>query len=156
VALLILLALGFSATAGSAPAITPASAGSATPSAVPVARPAAVAAPAPAPVSTPPPASSPPRDVRPTLPFKAPPGTRWIDGRYRVGSGLAEATRFVERQLDRAGIAFARRGPYRVRGVEVTRFLSEDPSTSWLAIHLVRKEGRTFLDLIPRTSEGTP
>jgi hypothetical protein len=111
----------------------------------------AAGAPAIAPTS-----AAPATALRPTLPIKAPPGTRWIEGRYRVGLGLAEATRFVERQLERAGIAFARRGPYRVRGVEVTRFLSEDPSTSWLAIHLVRKEGRTFLDLIPRTSEGTP
>lgn len=97
---------------------------------------------------------------RPSLPFKAPPGTRWLDGRYAVGSGLAEATRFVDRQLTRTGIAFARRGPYRVRGVEVTRFVSEDPSTSWLAIHLVRKEGRTFLDVVdrpsPLTNQRTP
>lgn len=67
-----------------------------------------------------------------------------------VGSGLAEATRFVDRQLTRAGIAFTRVGPYRVRGLEITRFLSENSSTPWLAIHLVRKEGRTFLDVVER------
>lgn len=97
-----------------------------------------------------------PSQARPALlPFKAPPGTRLIEGRYVVGSGLAEATRFVDRQLTRAGIAFTRVGPYRVRGLEVTRFLSESSSTPWLAIHLVRKGGRTFLDVVDRPASAT-
>lgn len=88
----------------------------------------------------------------PAAPFKLPTGTRWVaaEGRYAVTSGLAEATRAIEKQLAKLGIACERIGPYRVRGVEVTRFLSQQPSTSWLAIHLVRKEGRTFLDVIDR------
>jgi hypothetical protein len=85
-------------------------------------------------------------------PVKLPPGTRWLagEGRYAVGGGLAEATRAIEKQLARAGIASERLGPYRVRGVEVVRLLSQQPSTAWLAIHLVRKEGRTFLDIVER------
>jgi hypothetical protein len=97
-----------------------------------------------------PPAAKPSPAAPPSLPFKAPPNTRLVDGRYLMGSGLAEATRAVEKQLDRNGLAFTRKGPYRVRGLELTRFLSEDPRSRWLAIHLVRKEGRTFLDVVDR------
>lgn len=88
----------------------------------------------------------------PVAPFRLPAGTRWLaaEGRYAVGSGLADATRAIEKQLAALGITCERIGPYRVRGVEVTRFLSRQPSTPWLAIHLVRKEGRTFLDVIDR------
>lgn len=94
----------------------------------------------------------------PPLPFKLPPGTRRLAEetaspaalRYTTSTGLAEATRFLERQLARAGIACERIGPYRVRGVEVTRFISQQASTPWLAIHLIRKEGRTSLDVVAR------
>jgi hypothetical protein len=90
--------------------------------------------------------------VVPVAPIRLPPGTRWspVEGRYLVGGGLAEATRAIEKQLARAGISFERLGPYRVRGVEVVRLLSQQPSTTWLALHLVRKEGRTFLDIVAR------
>ena len=72
-----------------------------------------------------------------------------MDGRMPEMDG-ADATRAIEKQLAALGIPCERIGPYRVRGVEVTRFLSRQPSTPWLAIHLVRKEGRTFLDVIDR------
>ena len=52
---------------------------------------------------------------------------------------------------DSNGDAFLRIGPYRVRGIEVTRFLSQSPQSSWLALHLVRKDGRTFLDVVTRS-----
>lgn len=101
------------------------------------------------------------------LPFKLPPGTRRLAQesdaapgvtRHATATGLGEATRFLERQLARAGVACERVGPYRVRGVELTRFVSQLPSTPWLAIHLIRKEGRTFLDVVarPAAPENAP
>ncbi len=111
----------------------------------------------------------------PPLPFKLPPGSRKLPDdagaaagaaappgspgaeRYTLSSGLAEATRFLDRQLTRTGVALERIGPYRVRGIEVTRFISQTPSTPWLAIHLSRKEGRSFLDVVARLpSARTP
>jgi hypothetical protein len=41
-------------------------------------------------------------------------------------------------------------GPYRVRGAELTRFLSETPSTPWLAIHVLRTSGKTLIFFVPR------
>lgn len=94
----------------------------------------------------------------PPPPFKLPSGTRWLPGeaRYALTAGLADATRAIEKQLAKLGIDCQRIGPYRVRGVEVTRFLSRQSSTSWLAIHLIRKEGRTYLDVVARPGNGTP
>jgi len=37
-----------------------------------------------------------------------------------------------------------------VRGVELTRFLSQTPSTPWLAIHLLRTAGKTLIFFVPR------
>jgi hypothetical protein len=101
-----------------------------------------------------------------SLPFKLPPGTRRLAEdaaavtpaaiRYTTSTGLGEATRFLERQLSRAGIPCERIGPYRVRGIEVTRFVSQQASTPWLAIHVVRKEGRTFLDIVARSAISRP
>lgn len=105
------------------------------------------------PPATPKAAPAPP----PTSPVKLPPGTRWVagEGRYLVSGGLAEAARAIEKQLAREGIAYERIGPYRVRGVEVVRFLSQQLSMTWLAIHLVRKEGRTTLDIVERPAPPT-
>jgi hypothetical protein len=86
---------------------------------------------------------------------KLPPGTRLVEGRHVVAGGMVAAVRFIDRQLTRAGISFERIGPYSVRGVEVTRFISQQASTPWLAVHLVRKEGRTFLDIVERTNPLT-
>lgn len=100
--------------------------------------------------ATAPPAATPVPAPAPA-PVRLPPGTRVVDGRYLMARGLAEATRQLEQRLDAAGAAFQRIGPTRVRGIEITRFLSLDPDSSWLALHLVRKEGRTFLDVVERT-----
>lgn len=103
-------------------------------------------------------APAPPATAAPPPPFKLPPGTRWLPGeaRYAMTAGLADATRAIEKQLAKLGIDCQRIGPYRVRGVEVTRFLSRQSSTGWLAIHLIRKEGRTHLDVVARPGNGTP
>ena len=84
---------------------------------------------------------------------RMPPGTRTdANGQLVSGRGLRDTTDFVAKELDRRGIAVQRVGPYRVRAVELTRFLSQTTSTSWLAIHVVRTSGKTLIFFVPRTS----
>lgn len=80
-----------------------------------------------------------------------PPGTRKDDsGQLVSGRGLRDTTDFLAKELARDGIAARQVGPYRVRGVEVTRFLSDTPSTSWLAVHVVRAAGKTLIFFVRR------
>ena len=90
-------------------------------------------------------AAEPPPDV------KVPPGTRaTADGTLVSGRGLRETTDFLAKELDRRGIPVQQVGPYRQRGVEVTRFVSGSPQTPWLAIHVVRIAGKTLISFVPR------
>lgn len=81
-----------------------------------------------------------------------PPGTRTdASGQLVSGRGLRDTTDFLAKELDRRGIAVRQIGPYRHRGVELTRFVSTTPSTSWLAIHVLRKDGKTLIFFVPRS-----
>ncbi len=83
--------------------------------------------------------------------MRLPPGTRAdASGQYISGRGLRESSDFLAKQLDKAGIIVKKIGPYRVRGVELTRFVSQTPSTSWLALHVVRAAGKTVISFVPR------
>ena len=83
--------------------------------------------------------------------LRLPPGTRADpQGVLVSGSGLRETTDFLARQLSARGLTFRQLGPYRVRGVELTRFLSETASTPWLAIHVLRTGGKTLIFFVPR------
>jgi hypothetical protein len=83
--------------------------------------------------------------------LRMPPGTRTDAAGTRVsGRGLRDSTDFLAKELDKKGIAVKKIGPYRVRGVELTRFISETPSTPWLALHVVRKDGKTVISFVPR------
>jgi hypothetical protein len=83
--------------------------------------------------------------------LRMPPGTRTTPSGERVsGRGLRESTDFLAKQLDKAGIAVKKIGPYRVRGVELTRFVSQTPSTPWLALHVVRVAGKTVISFVQR------
>jgi hypothetical protein len=73
-------------------------------------------------------------------------------GRLISGKGYRDTAEQLVRWLDRAGIAFRRVGPYRVRGVDVMRLLSEDAATPWLAIHVWRRAGTTWITVVPRPS----
>ncbi len=89
-------------------------------------------------------------------PVRLPPGSRRVSGgRFALSRGIGEATTAIESRLRASGAAYERMGPVRVRGLELTRFLSADPSSSWLALHVSRKEGRTFLDVVPRQAPLT-
>jgi len=79
-----------------------------------------------------------------------PPGTRTVDGRLVSGRGIRDTTEFIAKQLSRRGILVRQIGPIRRRGVELTRFVSTTPSTSWLAIHVLRTGGKTLIFFVPR------
>ena len=83
--------------------------------------------------------------------IKLPPGTRKDpSGHYIAGRGLRDSTDFIAKELAKKGIAVEQIGPYRVRGVELTRFLSQSSSTPWLAIHVLRSAGKTLIFFVPR------
>lgn len=83
--------------------------------------------------------------------LRMPPGTRTdAQGTHISGRGLRDSTDFLAKELEKKGIAVKKIGPYRVRGVELTRFVSETPSTPWIALHIVRKDGKTAISFVPR------
>ena len=83
--------------------------------------------------------------------LRMPPGTR-TDGQGQLisGRGLRESSDFLAKELARRGISAQQIGPYSVRGVELTRFVSQTPSTPWLAVHVLRTGGKTLIFLVPR------
>jgi hypothetical protein len=82
---------------------------------------------------------------------RMPPGTRTdATGQLVSGRGLRDTGDFIAKELARRGIAVQQVGPYRVRGVELTRFVSEAPATPWLAIHVMRLAGKTLIFFVPR------
>ena len=92
-------------------------------------------------------AAAPQHDVR------LPAGTRTgASGQLVSARGLRDTTDAIAKDLDRRGIAVQKIGPYRVRGVELTRFISQTPSTTWLAIHVMRSSGKTLIFFVPRPS----
>jgi len=98
-------------------------------------------------------APKPPPDI--TLPR----GTRTdANGQLVSSRGLRDTTEMIAKQLDRRGILHRQIGPTRRRGVEITRFVSTTPSTSWLAIHVLRSNGKTLIFFVPRSKalDGTP
>lgn len=83
--------------------------------------------------------------------LRMPPGTRTdAQGQLVSGRGLRDTSDFFAKELARRGIAADQIGPYGVRGVELTRFLSRTPSTPWLAIHVLRTGGKTLIFLVSR------
>lgn len=89
-------------------------------------------------------------------PVRLPPGTRTdAQGQLISGRGLRDATDFLAGELARRGIAVQQIGPYAVRGVELTRFVSQTPSTPWLAIHLLRTGGKTLIFFVQRGKSAT-
>jgi hypothetical protein len=82
---------------------------------------------------------------------RLPPGT-YADaqGQLVSGRGLRDTSDFVAKELGRRGIAVQQIGPYGVRGIELTRFLSQVPQTPWLAIHVLRTNGKTLIFFVPR------
>jgi hypothetical protein len=89
-------------------------------------------------------------------PVRVPPGTRSdAQGQLISGRGLRETSDFFAAELARHGLDVQRIGPYAVRGVELTRFRSQTPSTPWLAIHVLRTGGKTLIFFVPRAKPAT-
>jgi hypothetical protein len=87
---------------------------------------------------------------------RLPPGThRDAQGQLVSGRGLRDTSDFVAKELRRLGIAAQQIGPYSVRGAEVTRFISQTPSTPWLAIHILRTGGKTLIFFVSRPIAAT-
>jgi hypothetical protein len=84
-------------------------------------------------------------------PVRVPPGTRTdAQGQLVSGRGLRDTSDFLAAELARRGIDVQQIGPYGVRGVELTRFVSRTPSTPWLAIHVLRTGGKTLIFFVSR------
>jgi hypothetical protein len=84
---------------------------------------------------------------------RLPPGThKDATGTLISGRGLRDTTDFIARDLAAHGIAVTQIGPTRIRGVELTRFISTTPATPWLAIHVLRSAGKTLIFFVQRQS----
>jgi hypothetical protein len=84
---------------------------------------------------------------------KLPPGTRMNEAGELVSTrGLRDTTDFLAKELDHRGITVTEIGPTRTRGVELVRFVSQAPTTPWLAIHVMRTNGKTVIFFVPRTA----
>lgn len=82
---------------------------------------------------------------------RLPPGTRTdASGQIVSGRGLRDTTDFIAKELERRGVLVRQIGPYRVRGVELSRFVSTTTATPWLAIHVMRAAGKTLIFFVPR------
>lgn len=89
-------------------------------------------------------------------PVRVPPGTRSdAQGQLVSGRGLRDTSDFLAAELARRGIDAQQIGPYAVRGVELTRFVSQTASTPWLAIHVLRTGGKTLIFFVPRGKSAT-
>jgi hypothetical protein len=94
--------------------------------------------------------------TRADTPVRVPPGTRAdAQGQLVSGRGLRDTSDFLAAELARRGIAVQQLGPYGVRGVELTRFVSQTPSTPWLAIHVLRTGGKTLIFFVPRAKPAS-
>jgi hypothetical protein len=83
--------------------------------------------------------------------LRLPPGTHTdAQGQLISGRGLRDTTDFLAKELDRRGITVQRIGPTSIRGIELTRFLSQTPSTPWLAVHVLRSAGKTLIFFVSR------
>jgi hypothetical protein len=89
---------------------------------------------------------------------RLPPGTRTdAQGQLVSGRGIRETSDFLAHELARRGIAVDQRGPSGARGAVLTRFISQTPTTPWLALHVLRVGGKTMIFFVPRAkSAATP
>jgi hypothetical protein len=101
-------------------------------------------------------AASGPAAADPQPELRLPPGThRNAQGELVSGRGLRETSDFLATELRRRGIDTQQIGPYGVRSVELTRFISRTEQTPWLAIHVLRQSGKTVIFFVPRAKSST-
>jgi hypothetical protein len=66
------------------------------------------------------------------------------------GKSYRDTVDFMTKWLSKSGAAHTQIGPYRARGVDVTRFVSDDATSKWLAIHVYRQAGKTWIFVVQR------
>jgi hypothetical protein len=54
------------------------------------------------------------------------------------------------KRIKASGIPVQAIGPYRVGGVDVMRFVRTDKAGDWLAVHVWRSGGVTWISVVPR------
>ena len=79
-----------------------------------------------------------------------PRGSRPVADRHASALGFRATVDWYTRQWRRDGIAVRTVGPYAARGVDVVRFLREDDAGDWLAVHVYRVAGKTWIFVVPR------
>lgn len=85
-----------------------------------------------------------------------PRGSRTAEGRHVSGLGFRATVDHVAKVLRARGVPVTATGPYRVRGVDVMRFVRDDPAGTWLAIHVWRTGGVTWITIVPRPAPPAP
>ena len=79
-----------------------------------------------------------------------PRGSRPAGDRHASALGFRATVDWYARQWRRDGIAVRTVGPYAARGVDVVRFLREGDAGSWLAVHIYRLAGKTWIFVVRR------
>jgi hypothetical protein len=79
-----------------------------------------------------------------------PVGLAWADPAERSKLGFRATVDQQAKRLKKDGIPVEAIGPYRVGGVDVMRFVRTDRAGDWLAIHVWRTGGVTWISVVPR------
>lgn len=81
-----------------------------------------------------------------------PRGTRTTDGRHASALGFRATIDHYAKLWRKGGIPVEATGPYRARGVDIMRFVRTDLAGEWLAVHVWRSDGITWISIVPRPS----
>jgi len=88
---------------------------------------------------------------------RAPPGSHPdADGALVSGAGLRETVEWFAKELPREGLAADQIGPYRVRGVELVRFVIANEAAAVSAVHVYRIAGKTTISYVLRPAKAPP
>ena len=79
-----------------------------------------------------------------------PRGSRATGDRHVSALGFRATADWYQALWRKRGIAVRTVGPYRVGGVEVIRYLRDPPGGTWLAVHVYRVAGKTWISVVPR------
>lgn len=75
-------------------------------------------------------------------------------GLVESSRGLRQTVRFYRKWFKRQGIDVREIPIYAYRRVTIARFLARNPRTSWLAVHVFRHQGRTFIRIVERAHKA--
>ncbi len=76
---------------------------------------------------------------------------RDLPSTFASSRGFRETTESTDKQLAARGLVLERIGPYRVRGVEIVRWIDDGTRGSpWRAIHVWRADGKTWISFVKR------